>query len=77
MARRVRQHSRTRPTERIATVDKASVAEIGKRRVEGEAVPESRRVRHGQEDALYGVLAALPLEKRVEAIERMAERLGV
>ena len=28
-------------------------------------------------DRLYDVLAALPFEQRIEAIERMADRLGV
>ncbi len=28
-------------------------------------------------DRLYDVLAALPFERRIEAIERMADRMGV
>jgi len=28
-------------------------------------------------DRLFDVLAALPFERRIEAIERMAERMGV
>ncbi len=31
----------------------------------------------GERDRLYDVLAALPFEERVAAIERMAERMGV
>ncbi len=36
----------------------------------GEPIEEER-------DRLYDVLAALPFEERVAAIERMAERMGV
>ena len=36
----------------------------------GEAVEENR-------DRLYDVLAALPFEERIAAIELMAERMGV
>ena len=31
----------------------------------------------GERDRLYDVLAALPFEERIAAIERMAERMGV
>jgi hypothetical protein len=37
--------------------------------------PERRNKKEG--DRLYDVLAALPFEQRIEAIEKMAERMGV
>ena len=40
--------------------------------------PEERdRVVEGERDRLYNVLAALPFEERIAAIELMAERMGV
>lgn len=44
--------------------------------------PERTEERDGEEreegrDRLYDVLAALPFEERIEAIERMADRMGV
>ncbi len=39
--------------------------------------PEHDRRDKKEGDRLYDVLAALPFEQRIEAIERMAERMGV
>jgi len=38
-------------------------------------IKDRRDKREG--DRLFDVLAALPFERRIEAIERMAERMGV
>lgn len=39
--------------------------------------PEHDQGEHDQGDRLYDVLAAMPFEERIEAIHRMAERMGV
>ena len=39
--------------------------------------PEHDRRDRKEGDRLYDVLAALPFEQRIEAIEKMAERMGV
>ncbi len=58
-----------------ATVDK--VKDTGTRsRIKDR--PDKRDRRNKREgDRLFDVLAALPFEERIEAIERMAERMGV
>ena len=45
-------------------------------RTERDVAPLDRRDKR-EGDRLYDVLAALPFERRIEAIERMADRMGV
>jgi hypothetical protein len=65
----------TRPTEKETTVDKVRIAR--EERAGKLERDERDRSDKREGDRLYDVLAALPFERRIEAIERMAQRMGV
>ena len=56
------------PQKGLETVDKVRIAQT---------TITSEEPEHDTGDRLYDVLAAMPFEERIEAIHRMAERMGV